>query len=126
MRTPDFSIGSAMQLSTQAEDGALVVTVMAERIDADAALAFKEAMRKSADQAEENVVLDLGQVNFIDSSGLGALVGTMKHLAPERALLLAGMSPPVAKVFELTRMDSVFRLYPTPQDALLAVQSRGM
>ena len=109
-----------MKLSTQAEDNTFVITVMEDRIDAAVALAFKEAMRSHAEQAAETFVLDLANVNFIDSSGLGALVGTMKHFAPERKLLLAGMTAPVEKVFELTRMDTVFRMFKTRQDALRA------
>lgn len=109
-----------MKLSTQAEDNTFIVTVMEDRIDAAVALSFKEAMRTSTEAAGETVVLDLSQVKFIDSSGLGALVGTMKYLSPDRALLLAGMTPPVEKVFQLTRMDTVFRMFKTPQEALLA------
>lgn len=110
-----------MELSTQAEDSKYVVTVMEERIDAAVALSFKEAMRRATDSAGGVVVLDLEKVNFIDSSGLGALVGTMKYLAPDRTLVLAGMTPPVEKVFQLTRMDTVFTMYKTRQDALQAL-----
>jgi anti-sigma B factor antagonist len=44
---------------------------------------------------------------------LGAIIAIMKNLAPDRALLLAGLTGPVARVFRLTRMDSVFSIYPT-------------
>lgn len=111
-----------MELSTQAEDSKYVVTVMEERIDAAVALSFKEAMRRATEPAGEIVVLDLEKVNFIDSSGLGALVATMKYLAPDRTLVLAGMTPPVEKVFQLTRMDTVFTLYKTREDALQALK----
>ena len=46
------------------------------------------------------------------------IVATMKHLAPERSLVLAGLTGPVDRVFRLTRMDSVFSLYPTLDHAL--------
>lgn len=111
-----------MEVSVETEEGICFVTVEEERIDASVALAFKEAMRKATDVACENVLLDLDQVTFIDSSGLGALVATLKYLTPEKTLSLAGMTPAVQKVFELTRMDTVFQMYAKRADALSALK----
>ncbi len=90
----------------------LVIRVEAARIDAAAAIAFKEGVRHAALQPGVPVILDLSQVTFLDSSGLGAVVAVMKFLGPERPLRLAGVTPNVAKVLRLTRMDSVFTLLP--------------
>lgn len=109
-----------MEVSAKTEDHFCVVSVLHERIDAAAALEFKEAMRQTTADAPEVVILDLHQVNFIDSSGLGAIVATMKHLNPQRALVLAGLTPAVEKVFKLTRMDSVFSVFGTLEAALTA------
>ena len=57
------------------------------------------------------VILDLSRVDFIDSSGLGAIVAVMKFLAPARKLELAALTPNVERVFHLTRMDSVFPIH---------------
>ena len=84
-------------------------------------MAFKEAMRRATDNTSTTVVLNLEHVTFVDSSGLGALVATLKLLMPERALVLTGMTPNVQKVFELTRMDTVFRMFTTRADALNAL-----
>lgn len=96
---------------------------MDNRIDAAVALAFKDGMRATTNDGPETIVLDLRKVDFIDSSGLGAIVATMKHLAPSRKLVLAGLSPAVDKVFKLTRMDSVFSVFSSLDEALEAVQS---
>ena len=53
-------------------------------------------------------------------AGLGAIVAAMKHLAPQRALVLAGLTPAVEKVFTLTRMDTVFGIFHTLDAALIA------
>jgi anti-sigma B factor antagonist len=111
-----------MKLSTRTEGQLHIISVMEDRIDAAVARAFKEAMRDMIEDGPPPVViLDLGQVNFIDSSGLGAVVATLKLLLPDRSLTLAGLTPSVDRVFRLTRMDSVFPLFPT-LDAALAAQ----
>ncbi len=107
-----------MEISVRDEGCLCVVSVLGSRIDAAVALAFKEAMRRSTQDGEQDVVLDLQRVEFIDSSGLGAIVATMKLLAPERSLILAGLTTTVAKVFRLTRMDTVFSVYSTLDMAL--------
>ncbi|MHC9236001.1 STAS domain-containing protein [Pseudooceanicola sp. 502str34] len=96
----------------------MVVTVQSPRIDAAAALQFKDGMRIATEGASARVLLDLSQVDFIDSSGLGAIVGVMKYLAPERQLDLAGLRPNVERVFRLTRMDTVFVIHATREEAL--------
>ncbi|QFT58523.1 Putative anti-sigma factor antagonist [Sulfitobacter sp. THAF37] len=107
-----------MEVSTKTEDGFCVVTLHEARIDAAVALDFKETMRRATEGGPARVILDLGVVTFVDSSGLGAIVATMKFLAPDRTLILAGLTPPVDKVFRLTRMDSVFSIFSTLDDAL--------
>jgi len=57
-------------------------------------------------------------VTFVDSSGLGAIVASMKQMGNERKLDLAGLTPDVDKVFRLTRMDSVFAIYKSVDDAV--------
>lgn len=106
-----------MTLTSKDANGARIISVNAERIDAAIAIQFKEDMRSQTDGGPDRVVLDLSQVQFIDSSGLGAIVASMKQLGSGRRLDLAGLSPMVDKVFRLTRMDSVFTLYPTLEDA---------
>ncbi|RMD93439.1 MAG: anti-sigma factor antagonist [Alphaproteobacteria bacterium] len=90
---------------------ARVVRVGAARLDAAGAIAFKDGMRELAADAPPRVILDLGAVEFLDSSGLGAVVAVMKELAPERRLELAGLHGAVEKVFRLTRMDKVFKVH---------------
>lgn len=99
--------------ATETADG-LIVTVGETRIDAMIAIPFKDRLRElAAGTGAARVVMDLSHVDFIDSSGLGAIVASMKALAP-RPLELAGLTPTVAKLFRLTRMDSVFTIHPHP------------
>lgn len=107
-----------MDLSCQQNGELQVVSVNNTRIDAAVAIEFKDAMRSATETGSPTVILDLSSVDFIDSSGLGAIVASMKHMGHERKLVLAGLTPTVDKVFRLTRMDSVFGVYPTLENAL--------
>ena len=76
----------------------LVVTVNAARIDASAALEFKDSMN-AIDESNSKILINLDQVEFIDSSGLGAVVSVMKHLGKVRKMDLCALTPTVEKVF---------------------------
>lgn len=107
-----------MQVSVETEGDKQVIRLLDSRIDASAALDFKEVMRRTARESTRDIVLDMEQIDFIDSSGLGAIVATLKHLAPQKRLILAAVTPPVDRVFKLTRMDSIFAIFPTVQGAV--------
>lgn len=101
-----------MKITAEMKNDALVVDVAENRIDAAVAVAFKDQVNELAGKDAKRVILDLKSVDFLDSSGLGAVVAIMKLLGKERALELSGLRPTVAKVFKLTRMDSVFAIHP--------------
>lgn len=109
-----------MSLTSTVNSNARIITVNAERIDAALAIQFKEDMRVETEGGPDHVILDLSSVAFIDSSGLGAIVAAMKQLGDHRRLDLAGLTPMVEKVFRLTRMDTVFDLFVSLEDAKAA------
>lgn len=90
----------------------LVARVRETRIDAAIAIRFKDRMREVLSDPAPRVVLDLACVDFLDSSGLGAVVAVMKMAGPDRKVELAALTPTVEKVFRLTRMDRVFTIHP--------------
>ena len=107
-----------MQLTAEQFPDATVITVLESRIDAAGAIAFKDRMRELTEGGPERVILDLKDVDFVDSSGLGAIVAAMKLLGPNQRLELATLSGTVKKVFHLTRMDSVFAIHDTASAAI--------
>lgn len=110
-----------MQVTTQAHGDTIVAHVHEDRIDASSAVQFKDVMRDVGRSPGDRVILDLAQVQFLDSSGLGAVVAVMKAYAPAKTLELAGLNPVVQKVFRLTRMDKVFKVYDSTDQALETV-----
>ena len=107
-----------MQLQTQTRPKVISVSVLEDRIDAATAIQFKERMREVTKAGDQRVVLDLARVQFLDSSGLGAIVAVKKMLGPDRPLELSGLTATVEKVFRLTRMDSIFTIHSSIEVAI--------
>jgi anti-sigma B factor antagonist len=100
-----------MQLAREMRGADLLIKIEEQRIDASVAVQFKDAIRDATSDGPGRVVLDMSQVEFLDSSGLGAVVAAMKLLGSDRKLDLLNLTPTVDKVFRLTRMDTVFRIF---------------
>jgi hypothetical protein len=64
------------------------------------------------------VVVDLSRVSFIDSSGLGVLVGALKRVRERGALSLVCPEPRVRRVFEITGLTQVFPMYNGLEEAV--------
>jgi anti-sigma B factor antagonist len=108
-----------MPLTSSDHDYAQVVHVDDNRLDASVAIQFKEDFR-SLTNGEQDVILEMSNVEFLDSSGLGSIVAVYKAMGPSRAMALAGLQPAVEKVMTLTRMNTVFAIFPTLEEALAA------
>ncbi|WP_414566243.1 MULTISPECIES: STAS domain-containing protein [unclassified Anabaena] len=74
----------------------------------------------------EIVLIDLQEVNFIDSSGLGALVAAMQSVKQANGkLFICSVNDQVRMVFELTKMDRILQIFPTRDEfnsQVLAIQ----
>ena len=79
---------------------------------------FKEKVRTDIADGNRHLVVDLGQVEFVDSSGLGALISALKVLrAVDGDLKLANLTEQVRLVLEITRLHRVFDAYSTAEEA---------
>lgn len=107
-----------MELELKKSGSDLVITVPDARLDAAIAVRFKDAVRRHIEGPHDRIVLDLSAVEFLDSSGLGAVVSIFKEVGSRKTFCLAGLNPHVDKVLRLTRMDSVFSIYPDVDSAL--------
>jgi anti-sigma B factor antagonist len=109
-----------MVLEDQVEGDYLIVNLRDKRLDAVIAVSFREAMFERIEQGQRKIVLDLSNVGFLDSSGLGAVVAVLKDLGQKGSLCLCGVTPAVMAVLRLTRMDRVFKMFPSRAAALAA------
>lgn len=67
----------------------------------------------------ERLVVDLSDVTYIDSAGLAALIGAMQKVEGYGGkFLLAGLQETVRSIFEISRLDQVFQIFPDAEAAL--------
>ena len=107
-----------MELTHKDVNGTRLIAVEGGRLDAAVAIRFKDEMRGLTEEGPERIVLDMRNIDFLDSSGLGAVVAAMKQAGSAHRLELAGLTPTVKKVFSLTRMDTVFTIHASAEVAL--------
>jgi anti-sigma B factor antagonist len=114
-----------MDIVEEKQEGVVVLKVAEDRIDAACAAAFRDAVAAVIARGEGRLVIDLAAVTFMDSTGLGALVATLKTAGGGR-IALCGVRDSVATLFKLTRMDKVFRIFPTRPAAAAALAKDGV
>lgn len=107
-----------MQIATMRQGNVLVITVGEPRLDARGAGSFRELVAEFIRAGHRRIVLNLAAVEFIDSSGLGALVAILKTIGPRGELVLCGIRESIARLFQLTRMDKVFVIRSGQEEAL--------
>ena len=90
----------------------LIARPSGPRLDSPNALSFKENLRATVEQADMDVVVDMRDVDFMDSSGLGALVATSRLIPSPHEMMFANLQPIVARVFDLTHLNRVFTILP--------------
>ena len=110
-----------MQIDVIQRNGATVVMPGGPRLDAEVAGDFRSTLLKLIEGGHHNLIVDLPGVDFIDSSGLGALVSALKRLRQMDAkgdIRLANVQPPVQAVLEIIRLHRVFSRYPSVDAAV--------
>ncbi len=95
----------------QAEPGVVVVTFDEQRIDAANSPSLRKDLVGLVEAGTSQLVLDLGDVRFVDSSGLGMMVTLLKRAGMRGGVALCHMQPTVAATFRLARMDRVFPIF---------------
>lgn len=108
-------------MNLKLEDNGKVVILMVkeERLDAHNSDQLKQELSRLFNEGKAGVVVDLKEVRFIDSSGLGALVSGFKNASARQASLkLSSLQSQVKSMFELTRLHRVFDIYQTIDEAI--------
>jgi len=101
-----------MDLTTREDGRVTVLTLNGDLVIGEPESAFKKTVTRLLEEGRVHLLVDLSAVNFLDSSGLGALVRALTNSQKEGGqtkLLHAG--PQIRKLLEMTRLDSVFEIH---------------
>ncbi len=99
-------------------DAAIPVVAVSGEVDVDSAAALRDGLTDLLESGD-SIVVDLTNVDFLDSTGLGALVAARTTAAERGALLpLVCTRQRVLKLFTITGLDGVFQIHPSVPDAL--------
>ncbi|MEI6733170.1 MAG: STAS domain-containing protein [Comamonadaceae bacterium] len=100
------------------DNNVLLIELNEASLDASNAREFRDAIQLMM-RERTRVVLDMEGVKFVDSSGLGALISCLRLLnGREGDFRLCAMSKPVRALFELMRIDRVFNIHNTREEAV--------
>ena len=106
-----------MELETKTLNGVSTL-VLDGRFDAFETVAVTGWFDKNIKEGQAKVVIDLAGVNFLDSAALATLVKGMKRCREHGGdLYLCAMQQPVRIIFELTRLDKAFKIFPDAASA---------
>ena len=102
--------------------GTSVVVELTDRFDVVTAPEIKSELIDAVNDGARTIIIDLSQVSFLDSSGVGALVAIHKALEHEGGQLrLAALPKQAHLVLRLTQLESLFSLHRTIDDAVADV-----
>jgi anti-sigma B factor antagonist len=110
-----------MLFETEKQGEVLIVRPLDMRLDASDAESFKEKLGQWIAEPNHAIVLDLCLVNFVDSSGLGAVVSVLKMMGKSGRIVVCNLQSPVGALFKLTRMDKVFSIFDDVTTAVAAL-----
>jgi anti-sigma B factor antagonist len=107
-----------MILNYEEINGIPVAVILPKEGNLDNADAFKHELSQIIDKAGKNVIVDFRNVSYVDSSFLGSLVSCLKRAMPRGTdILLVELRSDIYNLLHLIRMDKVFKIYKTAQEA---------
>ncbi len=106
------------------QHGAIVELRLNGRLDATTAPRLRQEIQDRLEAGQRQLVIELAGVDFIDSTGLGGLVTALRTTVKEGGMLkLAAIRAEVRRVFELTRLDKLFEIFPDTAAAVTSFPS---
>jgi anti-sigma B factor antagonist len=120
---PQAPSGAFGIIQSEPDEHTAVVALEGE-IDLGRAPSLKWALVDSVDAGRKQLVVDLTNVTFMDSTALGVLVAVKRSLDSDARLAVVCVHPNVLKIFELSGMDGTFPIFPALAEAL--AHTRGL
>ncbi len=107
-----------MQIDVEKNDKAIIITPKMPAIDAVMAGEFKEFSHKLINPEYSMYILDMKNLTFIDSTGLGVLISIQKNITEDQRFVLCNIPETVFNIIKLTRLDGYFTIRPSVASAM--------
>ncbi|HUK13588.1 MAG TPA: STAS domain-containing protein [Thermoanaerobaculaceae bacterium] len=115
-----------MQLHRTEEDGATVVEVVGTVKLGESADEFSRELQRTFEQAPGGVVIDFARIDYLDSTGIGELVGHLRRFTRAgRRIALFRPHHRLEALLTMTRLDSVFPIFWERDEALRFVRGEA-
>ncbi|MEN6520459.1 MAG: STAS domain-containing protein [Armatimonadota bacterium] len=117
--------GIRLETNTREVEDYKVLNVTGE-IDVYTAPQFKEAVNQIINSGQKDLIVDMGHVSYMDSSGFGTLLSATKRLRPEGGTVnLVACNSAIDRMLRITRLNTVFGTFKTISDALQSIKAES-
>jgi len=107
-----------MDIQVSKQENVVIVAVSGD-VDAQSAPQLDDCLSELVGQGEQNYVIDLSAVPFMDSSGMATLVKLFKRIRIGHGdVKLAGLRTEILNIFQITRLDRVFDIFDSQSEAI--------
>lgn len=112
----------SLKVETRQSDGVAIVTCQGRIVLGEESAGLRDTLKRAL-ATSKHIVLDLSGVNYIDSSGLGTLVGVYSSARSVGAdIKLAGLNQRLHDLLQITKLVTVFEVYNTVKEAVAALK----
>ena len=113
-----------LEIVVKKETGGIAEILLRGRVDLQTAEQLKGKISELVDEGYKHILLNMRRVKFIDSVGLGSLIGARRRIEDvSGSLRLVSLSPAVGKALEMTHLSRVFDVHESTQEAVAALVS---
>jgi len=116
------SSGMNLKVTPRAVDATTVALELEGEVDVYTVPLLRQEVMDQVDKGIKRVIVNLAAVEYIDSTGLGILIGGVKRLKEQSGtMVLVGPSPRLSRIFDITGLNKIFGIYGTEAEALTAL-----
>ena len=113
-----------MHIETQSYDGVILLKPLQDKLDYRNAERFKKQLLNLVKKGYNTIFINLGQLNLIDSSGIGTFISCWKMLGTDVKLNFYALQPHIKKAFISAHLNEVFDIYESEEDVISSIKSR--
>lgn len=113
-----------MKIKTSEQYGAVVIALKGNVMGGDDTKDFNEVLHKYIDEGKKNIVVDLSDVKFMNSSGLGMLIGGLTTIKKaDGNLKLARVTEKIESLLIITKLITIFEFFETVEEAVKSYEN---